>query len=311
MGGFAGAPPTDLLTKWLEIAAFQPIDRDHSAKGTRLYEPWVDGPEHEAMRRRYIEERYRLLPYIYTVAKGTSRDGMPMMRPLFMELPHAAADGSPMDPGGAEFLLGPDLLIAPNPSPEEIAPYELHLSPGRWYDYWTGNRVGGEATAQAHDAELRDALLQNQRVLLKPDLATVPVYVRGGAILPLQNLVQSTEETPKGPLTLRVYVPAQNQSCESSTYADDGHTLNYRHGDYYRVKASCAVDANGTVTVTLNAPEGNYRPQWESLRVELVGAPHTPSEAIIDGASLPITTNDRLPGLTFERNSKLITIIFR
>ncbi|WP_342667456.1 DUF5110 domain-containing protein [Edaphobacter aggregans] len=228
-----------------------------------------------------------------------------------MELPHAAADGSPMDPGGAEFLLGPDLLIAPNPSPEEIAPYELHLSPGRWYDYWTGNRVGGEATAQAHDAELRDALLQNQRVLLKPDLATVPVYVRGGAILPLQNLVQSTEETPKGPLTLRVYVPAQNQSCESSTYADDGHTLNYRHGDYYRVKASCAVDANGTVTVTLNAPEGNYRPQWESLRVELVGAPHTPSEAIIDGASLPITTNDRLPGLTFERNSKLITIIFR
>lgn len=311
VGGFAGSPPADLLTKWLEIAAFQPIDRDHSAKGTRLHEPWVDGLEHEATRRRYIEERYRLLPYIYTVAEETSRDGMPMMRPLFMEFPHAAADGSPMDPGGAEFLLGPDLLIAPNPSPEEIAPYELHLPPGRWYDYWTGNRIGSEATAQARDAEVRDALLQNQRVLLKPDLATVPVYVRGGAILPLQNLVQSTEETPKGPLTLRVYVPAQNQSCESSTYADDGHTLNYRHGDYYRVKASCAVDAKGTVTVTLNAPEGNYRPQWESLRVELVGAPHTPSEAIIDGASRPITTNDHLPGLTFERNSKLVKIIFR
>jgi alpha-glucosidase len=311
VGGFAGSPPADLLTKWLEVAAFQPIDRDHSAKGTRLHEPWVDGPEHEAMRRRYIEERYRLLPYIYTVAEETSRDGMPMMRPLFMEFPHAAADGSPMDPSGAEFLLGPDLLIAPNPSPEEIAPYELHLPPGRWYDYWTGNRVGGEAKAQARDAEVRDALLQNQRVLLKPDLATVPVYVRGGAILPLQNLVQSTEETPKGPLTLRVYVPAQNQSCESSIYADDGHTLNYRHGDYYRVNASCAVDANGTVTVTLNVPEGNYRPQWESLRVELAGAPHTPSEAIIDGVSLPITTNDRLPGITFERNSKLIKIIFR
>jgi alpha-glucosidase len=311
VGGFAGSPSADLLTKWLEVAAFQPIDRDHSAKGTRLHEPWVDGPEHEAMRRRYIEQRYRLLPYIYTVAEETSRDGMPMMRPVFMEFPHASSDGSPMDPGGAEFLLGPDLLIAPNPSPEEVAPYELHLPPGRWYDYWTGNHLGAEAKAQAGDAEVRDALLQNQRVLLKPDLATVPVYVRGGAILPLQNLVQNTEETPKGPLTLRVYVPGPNQSCEGTIYADDGHTLNYKNGEYYRVKASCAVDANGAVTVKLNASEGNYRPKWESLRVELVGAPHTPSEAIVDGRRVPVSANDQLPGATFARGSKSVEVIFR
>ena len=69
VGGFVGSPSADLLTKWLELAAFQPIDRDHSAKGSRMHEPWGDGPEHEAMRRRYIEERYRLLPYIYTVAE--------------------------------------------------------------------------------------------------------------------------------------------------------------------------------------------------------------------------------------------------
>ena len=98
VGGFAGSPPPDLLTKWLEIAAFQPIDRDHSAKGTRMHEPWVDGPEQEAIRRHYIEERYRLMPYLYTVAEETSRDGMPMMRPLFMEFPHATADGSPDRP---------------------------------------------------------------------------------------------------------------------------------------------------------------------------------------------------------------------
>lgn len=312
VGGFAGSPPADLLTKWLEVAAFQPIDRDHSAKGTRMHEPWVDGPEHEAMRRRYIEERYRLLPYIYTVAEETSRDGMPMMRPLFMEFPHAANDGTPMDlaTGGAEFLLGPNLLIAPNPSPEEVAPYELHLPPGRWYDYWTGTQAGTAGKAQARDAEVRDTLLQNQQILLKPELATVPVYVRGGAILPLQSLVQSTDETPKGPLTLRVYVPAQNQPCEGSLYADDGHSLNYRRGDYFRIKASCEVAADGAVTVTLSAPEGSYRLQWESIRVELAGSAHTPAKATIDGKDFPVSENNHLPGVTFARSAKPTRITF-
>src|ERR1700692_2402808 len=62
VGGFAGSPPADLPTRWIERAAFQPIDRDHSAKGTRMHEVWFDGPEQEAIRRRYIEERYRLGP---------------------------------------------------------------------------------------------------------------------------------------------------------------------------------------------------------------------------------------------------------
>lgn len=313
VGGFAGSPPADLLTKWIEIAAFQPIDRDHSAKGTRMHEPWVDGPEHEALRRRYIEERYRLMPYLYTVAEETSRDGMPMMRPLFMEFPHATADNAPLDlvAGGAEFLLGPDLLLAPNPSPEEVAPYELHFPPGRWYDYWTGRPVGTEARAQIRDAERRDAILQIQQILLKPNLATVPAYVRAGAILPLQSLIQSTAETPLGPLTLRVYVPAPNQSCEGSIYADDGHTLNYTRGNYYRLQTSCAVAIDGSVIVTLNPPQGSYQPQWDSLRIELVGAPHTPKEATIDGKRLPLTTNNHLPGATLPRNSKCVQIIFR
>ena len=132
VGGFAGSPPADLLTKWIEVSAFQPIDRDHSAKGTRMHEVWVDGPEQEAIRRHYIEERYRLMPYLYTVAEETSRDGLPINRPLFLEFPHAVADGTPFDltTGGGEFLVGSRILVAPNPSPEEVAPYVVGLSAG-------------------------------------------------------------------------------------------------------------------------------------------------------------------------------------
>ena len=136
VGGFAGSPPPDLLTKWIELSAFQPIDRDHSAKGTRMHEVWVDGPQQESIRRRFIEERYRLMPYLYTLAEETSRDGLPIDRPLFLEFPYATDDGTPYDltTGGSEFLFGSRILVAPNPSPEEIAPYAIHLPPGTWYD---------------------------------------------------------------------------------------------------------------------------------------------------------------------------------
>ena len=87
IGGFNGSPPPDLLTRWIEIGSFNPLFRDHSTKGSLMQEVWVHGPEQEAIRRRYIETRYRLLPYIYTLADESSRTGIPMVRPIFLEFP--------------------------------------------------------------------------------------------------------------------------------------------------------------------------------------------------------------------------------
>ena len=87
MGGFAGSPPADLLTRWFEVGAFNPIYRDHTAKDTADQEPWVSGTEQEAVRRRYIELRYKLLPYLYSGIEEATRTGIPLMRPLFLEYP--------------------------------------------------------------------------------------------------------------------------------------------------------------------------------------------------------------------------------
>jgi alpha-glucosidase len=142
VGGFAGTPQPDLLTKWIELATFQPIDRNHTTKGSGDQEPWVHGPEQEAIRRRYIEERYRLLPYLYTTAEEMTRTGIPVARPLFLEFPAATTDGHPLDfDAGNQFLFGPDLLVAPARFPEELDAYDLVLPPGDWYDYWTGERM--------------------------------------------------------------------------------------------------------------------------------------------------------------------------
>jgi alpha-glucosidase len=168
----------------------------------------VDGPEQESIRRRYIEERYRLMPYLYTLAEETSRDGLPIDRPLFLEFPHALEDGMPFDAttGGSEFMFGNRILVVPNPSPEEVAPYTVQLPPGTWYDYWTNERYT-RAPKFSHtlDLEQRDLVLAQKNSTVTPTLEQLPVFIRGGSILPIAPLTQSTSETPAGPLTLRVY----------------------------------------------------------------------------------------------------------
>ncbi|GGG93948.1 alpha-glucosidase [Silvibacterium dinghuense] len=286
VGGFAGSPSPELLTKWLELAAFQPIDRDHAAKGTRDHEPWVDCPEQEAIRKRYIETRYRLMPYLYSVAEETSRTGLPIDRPLFLEFPNATSDGHPFDlDAGSEFLLGSELLIVPNPSPEEVAPYEVHLPPGTWYDFWTGERIDRRGQASGLDLEKRDDLLAQKPLMLTPRLDTLNAYVRGGSILPMAPVTQSTDVTPQGPLTLRVYPDfATGQSCQGEVYTDDGHSFAYRQGAYLRERFTCSVNADGSLTLRETAHEGSYQPWWKSFHVEVYGwQPHQKTVELASG----------------------------
>jgi alpha-glucosidase len=289
VGGFGGSPSPDLLTKWLMLAAFQPIDRDHAAKGTRPHEPWADGPAQEDIRRRYINQRYILMPYLYTAAEETSRTGIPIIRPLFLEYPHATADNHPLDndaPG--EFLFGPSILVAASPQPDDVSPYEVHLPPGIWYDYWTGAKLDRRQTLTSRDLELRSPTATNKPqlkpLMVHPALGDLPIYVHAGAIIPMQPLVQSTEEKPNGPLTLRVYVPADTSApCSGDLYTDDGLTFNFHHGAYLRLHLTCTVAADGALTVAIPEREGTFHPWWTQYRIEAIGfTPHT-SQASANG----------------------------
>jgi alpha-glucosidase len=311
VGGFAGSPSPELLTRWLMLAAFQPIDRDHAAKGTRDHEPWVDGPEQEAIRRRYIEERYRLMPYLYTTAEETSRDGMPILRPLFFEFPHATADNHPLDgdaPG--EFMFGPRILVAASPSPEEVAPYEVHLPPGVWYDYWTGAVLDRRAPIVARDLEIRDGLPRQARaltpVMVKPGPADLPVYVRAGSIVPMAPLVQSTDEKPSGPLTLRVF---PGDECQGDLYQDDGISYDFRQGQFLRLHLTCKVAADGSVTVEIPEREGSFKPWWSAFRIEVVG--FTGTQATANGKQTKLEKSSLGEATTIPDTGKPIHVAFR
>jgi alpha-glucosidase len=285
VGGFAGTPQPDLLTKWLEIAAFQPIDRDHSAKGTAYQEPWVSGVLQENIRRRYIEERYRLMPYLYTTTETMSRTGVPIVRPIFVDFPDATPDKHPMDLDAAsEFLFGPDILVAPAPYPDELDDYFVQLPPVTWYDYWSGEKLPPLPKMSSRDLEQPAAKEEMARLMeplrVTPSVDVLPVYVREGAILPIAPLTQSTKETPQGALTLRVYLPQNGpnesgvQPCAGSVYLDDGVTLNYKKGEFMREQFSCTVSGD-TVTVKAAPREGDYTPWWHALHIEVYGGPST------------------------------------
>jgi alpha-glucosidase len=242
--GFTGGASPELATRWFEIGAFTPVFRGHSAKDTPRAEPWVDGPAHLAIRRKFIEERYRLLPYLYAVAEESARTGDPVMRPTFYDYPRmekASCDQS------MAFTVGSDLLVAAPPKPESPYAYDVCLPAKGWYDYWTGEPVTAEKVKET------------------PKLDRLPVFVRPGAIIARQPLVQSTAETPKGPLELHVY---PGEDCRGEIYLDDGVSVS---GPSLRQQVTCAVTSRG-VTLHFGAREGSYAPWWKSIAVTVHGA---------------------------------------
>ena len=260
IGGFNGSPTPELLTRWMELGAFNPIYRNHAAKGTRFREPWVDGPEHEAIRRRYIETRYRLLPYIYTSIEETSRTGVPLMRPMFLEFPKETN----LALNDEEYMFGSSLLVAPRVW-NFTDQYSVSLPVGDWYDYWSGEKVAG-----------------GKSLRVDPKLDTLPVYVRAGSIIPQQPVVQDTDETPRGPLVLRVYPGPQ---CLGSLYADDGNTLAYQKGQTLRLNFTCEASTT-RVAVEISAPTGTYEPWFRELQLEIYGINGAVKRVTVDHRSL-------------------------
>jgi alpha-glucosidase len=291
VGGYAGAPDAQLLTRWIELAAFMPVFRDHYTKGAVRKEPWVDGPQHLAIRRHFIEERYRLLPYIYALADQNARSGAPLMRPVFYDFPDALAASCEQ---ATTFMLGDRLLIAPPPDLESPAAYEICLPPGRWYDYWSGadaSRLPHSAPGSGHSAGLT--------VTVTPSLATLPVFVRAGAILPRQPLVQSTAETPRGPLSLDVY-PGDN--CRGQIYQDDGHSMGYARGAYLRQLVRCAVSEDG-LTVDFQQREGAFQPWWRQVRVTVHGWQGAATASLNDQA-IAVSANAKMRELSVLLNDQ-------
>ena len=274
IGGFAEAPTPELYTRWLQAGVFYPFMRTHTTFGTPDQEPWSYGVDYEAINRRAIELRYQLLPHIYNVMREASETGIPAMRPLFLE---DANDGGFDD----EFLFGSDLLIAPVLR-AGVTERGVYLPRGDWYNYWTGERHTGP-----------------KWITVPVTLASIPIFVRGGAFVFAQPVVQHTGEMPGQPLEVTLY-PSGNS--ERWLYEDAGNGREYLQGGFARRRF-----ASRAGVIEIGAPEGNYRPPSRELhlavrgqtnvsRVTVNGTELARDKWIIRDGSLVITLPDR-----FER----------
>jgi alpha-glucosidase len=256
IGGFYHNCFGELFARWMELGAFYPFMRSHAHQRSRPQEPWAFGPEVEAIARAAIALRYRLLPYLYTLAHRAHRTGEPLLRPLLFDFPDAPHLHQIED----QVMIGPLLMVAPVSQPG-VRRRLVELPPGTWYDFRTGAQVApGPLIAEV-------------------PLGGMPVFVRGGSMLTLGNPRQSTAE-PLTELTLEVY-PDGEREGRWTLIEDDGETCAYRDGMLAETDLTVVGLADGA-GVSIRARQGGYAPAPRTLVLRL-HLPERPAGFLRDG----------------------------
>ena len=236
VGGFSANPNGELVARWIALGAFTPFFRMHAAWGTRDQEPWSFGPEVEEICRKFINLRYRLLPFFYTEFEAAHRTGLPIMRPLLLEHQDDPETWQISD----QVLIGRNVLVAPIYQPGATRRM-VYLPEGTWYNFFTGQQYQGK-----------------QHILVEAPLDTVPLFIRGGMALPMGPEMPHTGAVPMETLTLQVY-PGEG---EYTLYEDAGEGYGYQQGEFARTRISVASDR-----VEVGAPQGGYQPPWRQVEL--------------------------------------------
>ncbi|HUP47456.1 MAG TPA: glycoside hydrolase family 31 protein [Thermoanaerobaculia bacterium] len=242
IGGFAEAPTAELFTRWVQAGVFYPFMRTHTTFGTPDQEPWSYGTVHEAVNRRAIELRYELLPQIYNAMREAAESGVPAMRPLMLDYPEDERTYGMDD----QFLFGSDLLIAPVLR-EGATRRGVYLPAGEWYDYWSGERHEG-----------------GRWINVPVTLSSIPLFVRGGAFVFRQPVVQHTGEMAGQPLEVALF--PGGAASERWLYEDAGNGFAYQRGAFARRRFAARREGSALV-VDIGSPEGSYRPQSRAMHL--------------------------------------------
>ena len=274
IGGFV---PTKELTgelyvRWFQFGAFCPLFRAHG-RTWKLRLPWgwntgsldpdevanytggaanpdpseLHNPAVEPICRKYLELRSRLLPYLYSAVYAAHTTGLPIVRALWLHYP----DDRRAVARGDEYLWGRDLLVAPVVE-KGATSRSVYLPRGRWYDFWTEDVLNGSG-----------------EILRTVDLATMPLFVRAGAILPLGPVKQYISEPVDEPVTLHIYPGADGAFV---WYEDDGRSFAHQRGDWMGVDMRWN-DRRRTLTLRLADGSRMRPPAPRRIRARLVGAP--------------------------------------
>jgi alpha-glucosidase len=245
IGGYIGDGNKELYRRWIEVGVFSPYLRSHREQLAAANEPWAYGEEAEAIAKSYLEFRYQLLPYLYSTFYEASQTGMPISRSLSIDNPFDASIYERKYQ--YEFVFGDALLVNPLTSREDTK--TTYLPAGQWYDAFTDQTLAG-----------------GQQVTAPYPAYKLPIFVRASSIIPMYGKLQSTSDDPGEVLTVHVYYGSE--AHQFNYYDDDGRSLNYRAGDYYRRTIGFYPDQRRLV---FSRPQGNYPAPFKRIRLVLHG----------------------------------------
>lgn len=276
--GVADLGYRELYVRWFQLGAFLPMFRSHGTDTPR--EIWQFGQEGELMYDtlvNYLKLRYRLMPYIYSLAGAVAHRSYTMFRALAFDYREDVRVHSISD----QFMFGPAFMVAPvteamyyGPGSRELEGVlkqrSVYLPEGEWYDYWSDERLEGGVT-----------------IVAKADLETLPLYVRAGSVVPLGPDVQYTDEQPEAVTRLKVY---GGKDAAFTLYEDEGDNYNYETGSYAMIELSwCEADRS----LTIGKRAGDYAGMQavRQFAVELAG--HAGSVIVTyEGEALTVRAED-------------------
>jgi alpha-D-xyloside xylohydrolase len=255
IGGYWGHPDrvdwttaanNELFTRWFQYGAFCPIFRIHGGGSRELY-----GTQWSATTKanllKFDNLRYRLMPYIYSLAWKVTSEGYTIMRPLIFDYPSDTNVSDIKD----QFLFGPAFLVNPITSAGATS-RSVYLPAGTWYDFWTGSTQAG-----------------GNKATMDAPLSSIPILVKAGSIVPMGPMIQYATESID-PLEIRIY---KGGNASFTLYEDEGDSYNYETGKYSTIPFTWD-DAAGKLTI--GAQQGSYTgmPTSRTFNVVWVGANH-------------------------------------
>ncbi len=291
-GHMPGAVDPELFTRWVEFGAFSPILRTHTTKNPDSERRiWAYPEPFSEILRSTFQLRYAMQPYIYTEARRTYDTGVAFLRPLYYDWPEAAEAYS----SKGEYLFGDQMLVAPVVSAGEkvsgLATEKVYLPEGEWIEWASGRHFTGPVTEERSFS-----------------IDQIPVFVKAGAIVPMQPPMGYTGERAVDPLIVNVWPLKPGGSSSYSLYEDSGAGEEYEHGAFARTRIKAAQDGD-TLRVEIGPAEGNYPGMMKTRGYELrLPADWPPDGVTVNGAPVEHAGPTGGGGWTFEGNT-LTTVI--
>ncbi len=257
IGGFADHPTGELYARWIQLGVFHPFCRTHSSGDHGNQEPWTFGQEVIDVTRKYVELRYQLLPYLYTMFWEYAENGIPMLKSLVLfdqEDPqtHYRTD---------EFVFGSQILVCPVQEPNAKG-RRLYIPRGYWYNYWTREYVKG-----------------GLEKWVDADLDIIPLFIKEGAIIPKYPVQQYVGEKTIEQLKLEVYYK-QGTKEVSKVFEDAQDGYDYTKGRYSL--RTFSFTGKEKEIIIQQHKDGTYLTEYNTIELEFIGLPFKIKEIEID-----------------------------